>query len=144
MILKMLVTGTCSFPAKQYDSLTLSIDKMSPVFEDGLLTDFSLSQYAVHGWQAAVKASAKVDVSGCPTLVTVQGGGDYWTGLFTIARFSLSNQIMTGWKIQNDLINGNNLKANWDSVVGTFVPLGVDGKMSEDTKFELTVTKNSR
>jgi hypothetical protein len=144
MNLKTQVTGTCSFPLKQYDSLIFTVDKLSPVFENGLLTDFTLSNYAVHGWAQAVKAKAQGDNDNCPTLVTIGGGGDYWSGLFTIARFSLSNQFMTGWKLQNNLTNGNSLKANWESVVPSFVPLGVDGKSSEDTKFELIVTKSSR
>lgn len=144
MELKNRVTGTCSYPLEHYSNLTLSIEKLSPVFENGILTDFSLSQYAVKGWKQSVSIGVTEDKRGCPTMVKLSGGGDFWTGLFTVARFTLDSRIVTDWTLKNNLTKGNSLTANWESVVPSFTALGVEGEMSEDTKFKLKVTKTSK
>jgi hypothetical protein len=144
-----LVTGICTFPLKHYDSLTLSIDKLTLIFnKDGGLADFNLTEYPVHGWNGGANASVNGKGKECPTMIQLKGGGDYWTGLFTIARLSLGNLAINGWEVQTNLTDSNSfhsLDANWESVNPAFSPAGVAGATSsEDTKFTLKVTKNSR
>ena len=142
MKLQDLVTGICSFPLKQYDSLKFMIEKLSPIYENGMLTDFNLKGYAVHGWKPVTGIKSSEDKKGCPTMISLQGGGDFWTGLFIIAR---QNGSIFGWKLQNNLKNGNSLTATWKSVLPSFTPLGISGSsMTEDTTLELKVTKRKK
>ncbi len=144
-----LVTGICTFPLKHYTGLTFSVDRLTPIFnKDGVLVDFNLSEYAVKGWDNSTNVSVTAKGDTCPTLVQLKGGGDYWTGLFIAARLSLGNQAITGWEMQTNTTDNNSfhsLEADWESVNPAFVPLGVAGsKSSEDTKFKLKITKNSK
>jgi hypothetical protein len=143
MKLSTSVSGTCSFPVEHYDGLTLVFQKLRALFDKGKLNDFAVEHLFVDGWTGGAGISASGDV--CPTMVKLTGGGDYWTGLFTIARASLKNEMMLGWKIQQgDFSKGTPLKANWQSVVRSFPPMGSSGAMSEDTKLDLTITPNKK
>ena len=144
MSLKVKHDGICSFPIQQYDKLFLVIQKLSPSFSEngGALIDFGLARIYVVGWQQFSGVSAKGKE--CLTSLKLSGGGDYWTGLFTGARLSLGNMTMVGWKLTKGSVDGGSMKATWSSVVPSFSPLGLEGQMSEDTKFILTVTRNSR
>ena len=144
MSLKVKHDGICSFPIQQYDKLFLSIEKLSPSFDqtNGALTDFGMHRMNVIGWNKARGVSAKGN--DCPSMVALSGGGDFWTGLFTTARLSMGNFIMNGWKLTKGVVDGGSMKAAWSSIVASFSPMGQEGVMSENTKFLLTVTRNSR
>ncbi len=144
MSLKVKHDGICSFPIQQYDKLFLSIEKLSPSFDQtyGNLTDFGMHRMNVIGWKKAAGISAKG--KDCPSSVNLSGGGDFWTGLFTTARLSMGNMIMNGWKLTKGAVDGGSMKAAWTSVVPSFSPMGQAGVMSENTNFLLTVTRNSR
>jgi uncharacterized protein YnzC (UPF0291/DUF896 family) len=138
MKLSSSVSGACSFPVKQYDGLTLFVEKLSPVFTKGKITDFSVNKLIVHGWADSIGVAVSGEV--CPTIVKINGGGDSWTGLFTLARASKNNMMMKGWIIkQGDFAKGTPLKANWESVDNSFKPMGFPAVMSEDTKLELNI-----
>jgi hypothetical protein len=144
MKLNSSVSGTCSFPLQHYDNLTLSIQKLSPIFDKGKLIDFAMKQIFIIGW---IPGPVGISTGGdnCPTMVKLSGGGDYWTGMFTMARATLKNELMMGWKLQQgDSSKGAPLKANWQSVNRSFTPMGVAGTMSEDTKLELVITPNKK
>jgi hypothetical protein len=145
MKLTVTYSGDCSsFPQEEYDKLTFSVGKLSPKFVKGKLKDFELGMIYTNGWEPFKGISSSGDV--CPTLVNTRGGGDSWTGLFTIARESLKNQMMKGWILTGgDLSKGVPLTAKWESHVGTFSPLGQNElQMSEDTKLELNITPNKK
>ncbi len=118
------VSGICSFPLNHYPELTFVVEKMVPVFNNGLLVDFGLKYYAIRGWNSTQKMTVNERRDGCPSLVTLTGGGDFWTALFTIARI---DDPILDWKINNDLTRGNSLTATWTSSKPTFVPIGVSG-----------------
>ncbi|GAB4456835.1 MAG: hypothetical protein OHK0041_21750 [Anaerolineales bacterium] len=143
MKLKMYVTGVCSFPLRQYDNLIFNVDKMYPVFEGKTLTDFSFSKYSVSGWEKKVSISGK-DGKDCPGFVRLNGGGDYWSALFTVTRATFAEQFIRGWKISSTgkgAVGTGSLQAHWESVVVSFTPVGEpDAIMSEDTKLDLKVT----
>lgn len=135
----------CSFPITQYANLDFNVFKLSPITTDGVITDFNLIDYSVHGWKksAGGRLTSNED---CPTSMVLTGGGDYWTGLFTIARMSIPRIGITGWDVKNNLATNNKLEAEWVSQVGSFTPPGSGGgaTMSEDTIFKLTIIKNTR
>jgi hypothetical protein len=138
------VSGTCSFPIEHYDGLTLVFQKLSVIFDKGNVSDFAVEHLFVDGWTqgVSIQSSSSGD---CPTMVKLTGGGDYWTGLFTVARVTLKNEMMMGWKIQQgDFAKGTPLKANWQSVVKSFPPMGSKGLLSEDTKLELVIMPNKK
>ena len=127
----------CSFPVKHYPTLVFQVEKLSPIYADGALTDFSLINYSVKGWQ---KGQVKGSSTGteCITSLTLSGGGgDYWTGLFTIARFTLDNGFIMDWKIVGA---EKNITATWESVVGSFTSsLAPGGSLGEDTRMEIRI-----
>jgi hypothetical protein len=135
----------CSFPITQYANLDFNVHKLSPISTDGFITDFNLIDYSIHGWKKSAGGSATQN-DNCPTSIALIGGGDYWTGLFTIARMSIPRIGMTGWDVKNNLATNNKLEAEWVSQVGSFTPVsaGGDATMSEDTIFKLTIIKNTR
>ena len=141
------VTGTCNFPLKHYDSLTFFVGKLTPLFgKDGEIVDFHLGELIVNGWNGDVNVAVTEDGKGCPTMVQLTGGGDYWTGLFMAGRANMSTQI-TGWDVQTNWTADDrfhSLLAEWVAVQPAFAPFGVAGSTSsENTKFVLTVTKTS-
>jgi hypothetical protein len=136
MTLQFSVAGSCSFPLKQYDYLGLTIERLTPIYSDGALIDFGL-ELRVVGWKPVMGASGQSD-DDCPVLVSVGGGGDYWTGMFTTSR--IVNGPMQGWKIAGGPLSNNlPLTAKWEAVYPSFQPLGLDAEMSEDSKFTLKV-----
>ena len=142
MQLSDAVSGLCSFPLNHYPQLKFVVEKLSPVFSDGLLSDFTMKYYWVHGWNKAVTVAVKERRDGCPSMIALSGGGDYWTGLFTLARI---DDPIFGWQIKNDLKSGSSLTATWKSSQPSFVPLGVSGATAtDDTTFVLKVTKNKK
>lgn len=52
------------------------------------------------------------------------------------------NQMITGWKVQ--LQDGGGIKAIWQSPTGSFAAPGTQAIMTEDTKFELTITNKAK
>jgi hypothetical protein len=139
MKLKHYVTGTCSYPIQQYDSLWLEVG-MDLIYQNDKLIDIDLNQYKVHGWTAAAGASGSG--KDCPTAVRLVGGGDYWTPLFIVSRQVNGGFSLRGWNIQaDDPKYVKSLTATWESVVPSF-PAPGGGKMSEDSKFKLVVKKN--
>lgn len=127
----------CSFPVKHYPTLEFQVNKLSPIYKDGDLVDFSLVDYSIKGWQTGqVKASATGDE--CITSLTLfGGGGDYWTGLFSVARVSLDNNLIMLWKIAG---TEKNITATWDSVVQSFTsPMAPGGSLGENTRMEIRV-----
>lgn len=143
------VTGICTFPLKHYDSLTFFVSKLTLLFgENGEINDFHLSDFIVNGWMnGLVNAVTTGDGKGCPKMVQLTGGGDYWTGLFMAARFN-NYKIITGWDVQTNWTADDrfhSLQAVWFREQPAFVPFGVQGSTStENTKFELKVTKTSK
>ena len=142
------VTGICNFPLKHYDSLTFFVGKLTPLFgKDGEIVDFHLGEFIVNGWNGDVNVAVTGDNKGCPTMVQLTGGGDYWTGLFMAARFN-NYKIITGWDVQTNCTADDrfvSLQAEWVAVQPAFTPFGVQGSTStENTKFELKVTKTSK
>jgi hypothetical protein len=141
MKLQDQVTGICSFPLKHYEVLTFMVQKLAPVYENGILTDFNMSGYSVQGWKKVVSIKSSGD-DDCPTMVSLQGGGDFWTGLFTLAHESRS---ILGWKLHKDLANGSSLTATWVSSLPSFTPMGTSGAtMTEETILELKVKKTKK
>jgi hypothetical protein len=131
----------CSFPLRQYDQLTFNVEAMYPVFQGNQLKDFILESYSISGWTKPNGAIAKGE--DCPTFAQVIGGGDYWTGLFTGARATFGELRIANWKITSP--SKGAITAHWESVVPSFVPLGVSGTlMSEDTKFDLRITPSKK
>jgi len=137
MTLKLQVAGSCNFPIRQYDTLTLFIDKLTPIYNNGVLSDFEL-HLSVAGWKAATGGAASWGEK-CPVLVNVSGGGDYWTGLFTTSRYV--NGRLQGWTLSGKKAP---LTATLQAVYPSFRPMGVDAKMSEDSKFTLKVTPRKK
>jgi hypothetical protein len=143
------VTGICNFPLKHYDSLTFFVGKLTPLFgKDGEIVDFHLGGLIVNGWKGDVNVAASGDDNkSCPKMVQLTGGGDYWTGLFMAGRSNMGTQII-GWDLQTNLAaddSFHSLQADWMAVQPSFTPFGVAGTTSsENTKFELKVTKTSR
>jgi hypothetical protein len=142
------VTGTCNFPLKHYDSLTFFVGKLTPLFgKDGEIVDFHLGELIVNGWNGDVNVAVTEDGKGCPTMVQLTGGGDYWTGLFMAGRANMGTQI-TGWDVQTNWTADDrfhSLQAEWLAVQPSFAPFGVAGTTSsENTKFELKITKTSQ
>ncbi|PKN91692.1 MAG: hypothetical protein CVU44_17410 [Chloroflexi bacterium HGW-Chloroflexi-6] len=143
------VTGICTFPLKHYDSLTFFVGKLTPIFgENGEMVDFHLSDFIVNGWNGDVNVAVSGDDNkSCPKMVQLTGGGDYWTGLFMAARFN-NYKIITGWDVQTNWTADDrfqSLQADWVAVQPAFTPFGVQGSTStENTKFELKVTKTSK
>lgn len=143
------VTGICSFPLKHYDNLKFFVGNLTPLFgKDGTIADFNLSEYAVRGWINHVNVAITESGKGCPTMVQIKGGGDYWTGLFIAARFNMDTQKITNWDVQTNWTaddSFHSLQAVWVAVQPSFTPFGVAGTTSsENTKFELKVTKTSK
>jgi hypothetical protein len=138
MDLQDKVSGVCNFPLKHYDNLLFVVEKLVPVFDNGVLVDFNLYRYSVSGWKKAVSIRGGAGEK-CPVFVNLQGGGDYWTGLFTLSRM---DESIVDWQLQNNLAQGSSLTADWVSLRPSFAPLGTSGgSMTEDTKFKLKVTK---
>jgi hypothetical protein len=133
--------GPCgTFPIVQYPELDFYVDYLTPIFENGVVHDFYLPTPEVKGWENFKGISAAGQV--CPEMLSLAGGGDYWTGLFTLAR--ISNSPIHGWKVQGNLAEGNKLTADWQSVTTPFSPLAAkEIIITEDTKFELMVTKHA-
>lgn len=138
MDLGVEVSGECSFPIKHYKDLIFSVDKLSLIYENGRLKDFNLFTYTVHGWDQTASLKVKDGAKNCPSLAILQGGGDFWTGMFILAREKSS---LTEWKLQKTL---NGLKANWSMVNNNFTPSNIKGTMIETTKFELKVIKTKK
>jgi hypothetical protein len=137
MTLKFRVAGSCSFPLKQYDSLDLFVDRLTPIYSNGVISDFDLD-LSVAGWKAATGASGQSD-DDCPVVVNVGGGGDYWTGLFTTSR-AVNHDPLRGWKLSGGPLSKNvPLTATLQALYPSFQPFGLDAKMSEDSKFTLRV-----
>jgi hypothetical protein len=136
------MSGLCSFPFKHYDTLMFMVQRLAPVYEDGVLVDFHLSGYFVQGWKKSVTIAVQGENKDCPTLVRLSGGGDYWTGIFTVARIQ---SPIVGWKVTNNLTNGARLTADWRMVSPGFSAMGVSGvTLTEDTLFQLKITKNKK
>jgi hypothetical protein len=134
--------GPCGqVPVSQYPNLDFFVVQLVPVFRDEQLTDFRLG-FQVAGWEKFQKVQASGQE--CLMQVGMLGGGDYWTGQFTIAQ-SLhqdSSGRLRDWTLPANLKDGNGFKANWQSDV---TPLKQSGlTIIDDTKFELTVTRNSK
>jgi hypothetical protein len=129
--------GGCSFPLQQYKQLEFYVDAMYPVFQGNQLTDFILESYSISGWTEQNGAIAKGE--DCPTFAQLIGGGDYWSGLFKIARHQIGKGLIANWQITSP--SKGTITAHWESVVPSFVPLRVPSVlMSEDTKFDLRIT----
>lgn len=137
--LDMRIVGQgCNSPLKQYDRLELYIDRLTPIYDGSTLKDFSL-EMSVGGWKAA--NGAKGEGEKCPNYIELLGGGDYWTGLFTISRITHMDHFMHGWKISGGPLNKKvPLTAKWEAADLNFSPLGGDAKMSESSRFTLRVT----
>ncbi len=134
MIFETRVTGPCPVTIKQYDSLYFVVEKLTPVFEGQRLSDLVMERYRVQGWKQMKSGSGKGGE--CGKVLQLQGGGDFWTGLFSIARISLDSMSLTGWEVKgNSANNGGALTARWTSVNPSFRPYNEDAKMSDDSKF---------
>ncbi|HAE58630.1 MAG TPA: hypothetical protein DCG54_03745, partial [Anaerolineae bacterium] len=129
--------------------LKFFVGKLSPIFgKDGQITDFHMGGLKINGWMnGLVNAVTTDDGKGCPKMVQLTGGGDYWSGLFTAARSNMGTPII-GWDLQTNLAaddSFHSLQADWVAVQPSFAPFGVAGSTStENTKFELKVTKTSK
>jgi hypothetical protein len=134
--LKTQLSGICSSEIKQYDSLDFVVDRLDPVYEGQKVKDLVLRSYGVVGWQKLTGARASSDKD-CPQFITISGGGDYWTGLFTTARITLDNTpTISHWQVKSGSNANESISASWESVVPSFTPLGSDGNMSEDSKLK--------
>lgn len=139
MTMDVKISGQgCTFPLKQYSSLELYVDRLIPIYAGTSLKDFGL-ELSVAGWQALKGGSA--EGKKCPNIVSIFGGGDFWTGLFTISRAYHQDFFMHGWKISGGPLKDNKpLTAQWALADPSFTPYGQDARMSEDSKFTLRVT----
>lgn len=133
------ISGTCSAPVTQYDNLKFVVQKLEPVFEDSVLKDFALIDYFVSGMEQL----KGVEVAGetCIRSIKYKGGGDFWSAFFAMARATTGQFELRNWKIEGDVINGSSVTAKWEHVKPTFNPVGEPGKLTEDSKFTLTIKK---
>ncbi|PWH12327.1 MAG: hypothetical protein DDG60_13660 [Anaerolineae bacterium] len=139
MTLEVSISGHgCNFPVKQYTNLDLVVSRLTPIYVAGVLRDFTL-QMSVNGW-VAQQGGAFIGQGDCPIAYHLDGGGDFWTALFTISRMAHADYSISGWKITGGpLIKGVPLTAKWEAVDPTFSPReGV--VMSETSHFTLKGT----
>jgi hypothetical protein len=140
---KMRIEGDgCSFPLRHYDQLTFNVEAMYPVFQGNQLKDFILEDYSISGWTKQIGVTGMSNEK-CITLIQLTGGGDAWTASFTSARATFGELRIANWKITSP--SKGAITAHWESVVPSFVPLGISGTlMSEDTKFDLRITPSKK
>ncbi len=138
MKLTTRVKGFCAAEIKQYDDLRFVVDRMEPIFNGQRLTDLNLTKYRVFGWQKYKGSSGSGD--NCPQVIKIQGGGDFWTGLFTIARITLDGMALSGW----DVRGSSEITAKWISNQGSFRPYNEDTVMSENTLFTFRAVPENR
>lgn len=134
------ISGICSAPVSQYEDLKFLAQKLEPEFDNnGLLVDFALTRYFVTGMEQL----QRVDVAGedCMRSVSFAGGGDFWSAFFTMSRATNGHYALRNWEVKGDIVNGSSVTASWESVRGSFNPVGQGGKMSEDSKFKLEIKK---
>ncbi len=134
------ISGTCSAPVSQYDDLRFVVQKLEPEFDSsGLLVDFALTRYFVSGMEQL----KGVDVAGddCIRSISYAGGGDFWSAFFTMSRATNGQFELRNWDVKGDIVNGTAVTAKWESVRGSFSPMGEPGTMSEDSKFTLQIKK---
>lgn len=125
----------CNLSLIQYPSLTFRVHKLTPIFKDDI-ADYNLEKYSVEGMRGKVKGSGGQD---CEPLI-LDGGGDFWISLFSIARISLGNREITGWGVTNSEYF---LSAVWHSLEEGFPAMNQPGTvMTENTMFELEISKN--
>jgi hypothetical protein len=135
--------GVCNYPVQQYDNLILAIQKLEPVFKDDKIVDFSLRDYKVAGMEQLTGLKV-TEGEKCPTMMKFVGGGDFWSGFFISARATFGTFTLRDWKIEGDTTQGGAITAKWSAVNPSFNPMGAGGKMSEDSKFTLTIRPYSR